>query len=290
MLAAAHVAFPAWEPHPDVWLLVGMIVAAYATAIIRLGPQRCLPGQPAATRFQVSCFGAGALALLVASDYPIHDLGERYLFSVHMVQHMTYSLIAAPLLLLGTPTWLARMLLSPPRLLSAVRWMCRLIPATLIFNFVVIFTHVPVIVNIALHHAVVHFLLHALMLLSGLVVWMPLVSPLPEVPRFHPLIRMLFLFLQSVVPTVPASFLTFGSSPLYHFYETVPRLWNISALQDMQYAGLIMKIAGGVILWTVIAIVFFRWYADEETGGRSARSEARDLDRELRELMGLTER
>jgi putative membrane protein len=289
-MLAAHVAFPGWEPHPDVWLVVGMIVAGYATAIIRLGPQHSLPGRAVVTRFQVVCFGAGALALLIASDYPIHDVGERYLFSVHMVQHMAYSLIAAPLLLIGTPTWLARTLLSSPSVLRVTRWMCRLIPATLIFNFVMIFIHIPVVVNASLHNGLIHFLIHALVLVSSLIVWMPLLSPLPEVPRFHPLVRMLFLFLQSVVPTVPASFLTFGDHPLYHFYETVPRLWNISALDDMQYAGLIMKIGGGVVLWVVIAIVFFRWYDDEEARGGSTRRETRDLDRELRELMGLTER
>jgi hypothetical protein len=69
----------------------------------------------------------------------------------------------------------------------------------------------------------------------------------------------------------------------------VPRLWGISALQDMQYAGLIMKIAGGTILWVMIAIIFFRWYADEEEGQRPHRA-SRDLDREFRELVRLTER
>jgi putative membrane protein len=290
MLAAAHVPFPAWQPHPDVWLLVGMIVAGYATAIVRLGPSHTRPGEPAVTTFQATCFAAGALALLVASDWPIHDLGERYLFSVHMVQHMVYSLVAAPLLILGTPTWLARTLLSPPWLLRTVRSLTRFIAATLIFNLVIIVVHVPAVVNLSLHHALVHFTVHAVILVSSLIVWMPLLSPLPEVPRFHPLARMLYLFLQSVVPTVPASFLTFGDHPLYHFYETVPHLWGISALHDMQYAGLIMKIAGGLILWIVIAIIFFRWYADEEGEARGTPRVSRDLDRELRELMGLTER
>jgi putative membrane protein len=131
---------------------------------------------------------------------------------------------------------------------------------------------------------------HTLIVLSSLIVWMPLLSPLPEVPRFHPLLRMLFLFLQSVVPTVPASFLTFGDTPLYHFYETVPRLWGVSALHDMQSAGLIMKIGAGTVLWIVVGIVFFRWYADEEGNASGARRASRDLDRELRELMGLNER
>ena len=94
---------------------------------------------------------------------------------------------------------------------------------------------------------------------------MPLLSPLPEVPRLQPLVRMLFLFLQSVVPTVPASFLTFGDHPLYQFYEHVPRLLGISALDDMQIAGLIMKIVVGFSLWITIAIIFFRWYNAEET-------------------------
>jgi putative membrane protein len=207
-----------------------------------------------------------------------------------MVQHLVYSLVAAPLLLIGTPTWLARRLLSPPAVLRTARALCRLIPATIIFNLVVIVTHVPVVVDAALHHAALHFLLHAVILVSALIVWMPLVSPLPEVPRLHPLVRMMFLFLQSIVPTVPASFLTFGDHPLYHFYETVPRLWGISALDDMQYAGLIMKIAAGTVLWVIIAIVFFRWYADEEGAARGPTRVSRDLDHELRELMGMTER
>ncbi len=158
----------------------------------------------------------------VASDWPIHDLGERYFYWVHMVQHTTYAIIAAPLLLMGTPAWLARWLLSPRWLLKTVRYLTRLIPATLIFNFVIIVTHIPVVVDASLHNGLLHFSIHALILVSSLIVWMPVLSPLPEVPRLQPLARMLFLFLQSVVPTVPASFLTFGDHPLYKFYETGP--------------------------------------------------------------------
>jgi putative membrane protein len=279
----ADVAFPAWAPHPEVWLLVGAIAAGYAVALKRLGPRLAPTGSAVVTRFQIATFSAGLLAVWIASDWPIHDLGERYFFWVHMVQHTTYAIIAAPLLLMGTPAWLARWLLSPRWLLRTVRYMSRLIPATLIFNFVIIVTHIPVVVDASLHHALLHFSLHALILVSSLIVWMPLLSPLPEVPRLQPLARMLFLFLQSVVPTVPASFLTFGDHPLYKFYETVPRLWGISALDDMRFAGLIMKILVGFSLWITITVVFFRWYNAEETGS-PARRVSRDLDRELMEL------
>jgi putative membrane protein len=77
----------------------------------------------------------------------------------------------------------------------------------------------------------VHFGLHTLLFLSSLVVWLPVLSPLPEIPRLAPVLRMLYLFAWSVLPTIPASFLTFGSSPLYKFYEHVPHLFGMSTLR-----------------------------------------------------------
>lgn len=267
--------FPGWEPHPDVWMVIGLLVAVYATAVVRLGPVDAPLGARAVSRFQAVCFGAGILALLVGSDYPVHDLGEGYLYSVHMVQHLLYTMVAAPLLLLGIPAWMARRAVGRPAALRSVRFLTRFFPATILFNAVVVILHTPAMVDASLRFGLVHFALHALLLGSALIVWMPLLSPLPEVPRFAPPLGMLFLFMQSVLPTVPASFLTFGDHPLYRFYEGLPRLWGISALDDMRIAGLIMKIAGGLVLWIIIAIVFFRWYSEEEAGGpRRARSAA----------------
>jgi putative membrane protein len=279
----ADVPFPAWTPHPEVWLLVALFAVGYALAMTRLGPRLAPTGTPVVTRFQVASFSAGLLALWVASDWPIHDIAEKYLFSVHMLQHVTYSMIAAPLMLIGTPTWFARWLLSPRWLLAAVRYLSRLIPATIVFNLVIIVTHTPVVVNAALEHPLLHFGIHALIFVSSLLVWMPVLSPLPEVPRLQPLARLLFLFLQSVVPTIPASFLTFGSTPLYSFYNHVPRLFGISELTDMQVAGVVMKIGVGFALWVIITILFFKWYSAEEVPSPSRRV-SRDLEREL---MGL---
>ncbi len=279
----ADVAFPAWAPHPEVWLLVGALAAGYALAIKRLGPRLAPKGSAVVTRFQIATFSGGLLAMWVASDWPIHDIAEHYFYWVHMVQHTAYAIIAAPLLLMGTPAWLARWLLSPRWLLRTVRYLSRLIPATILFNLVVIVTHIPVVVDATLHNGLLHFGVHAVILLSSLIVWMPVLSPLPEVPRLQPLARMVFLFLQSIVPTVPASFLTFGDHPLYKFYETVPRLWGMSALDDMRFAGLIMKILWGFSLWITITIIFFRWNSAEQPGS-PARRVSRDLDRELMEL------
>jgi putative membrane protein len=275
--------FPSWQPHPDVLLLVGLLVAGYAIALTRLGPRTLPAGAAVATRFQITCFGLGAFAILLAADWPMHDLAEGYLYSVHMVQHLTMTMVAAPLLLLGTPGWLARWLLKPRWLFRSVRWMSRFIPALILFNVVIVLVHWPAMVDLTLRSGWAHLIAHAVLLLSAFIVWMPIVSPLPEIPRLVAPLRMAFLFLQSVVPTIPASFLTFGSRPLYRRYESLPKLWGISALDDQLIAGLIMKIGAGLLLWALIAVIFFRWAAAEERQNRPGPG-LRDLDRELTEM------
>jgi putative membrane protein len=95
-------------------------------------------------------------------------------------------------------------------------------------------------------------------------------SPLPEIRRLAPLAQMVYLFLQSIVPTVPASFLTLSDSLLYPRYATFPRMWGMSAIEDQRVAGLIMKLVGGLILWGFIAVVWFRWANGEPSADRQA--------------------
>ena len=281
MVLAAQL--PSWQPHPDVLLLVGSLVAGYAIALTRLGARLAPPGAPAASRFQVTCFGLGALAMLLAAYWPIHDVAEGYLYSAHMVQHLTFTMVSAPLLLLGTPAWLARWLLRPVPVFRTVRWLARFVPAIVVFNVVIVLAHWPAVVDLTLRSALAHFVAHTVLVLSAFVIWMPILSPLPEIPRLTPPLRMAFLLLQSVVPTIPASFLTLGSHPLYRRYESLPKLWGITALDDQVIAGLIMKIGAGLMLWMLIAVIFFRWAAAEESRNRPGPA-LRELDRELTEL------
>jgi putative membrane protein len=276
----ARVEVPAWTPHPDVWLLVGGLVAGYAVAVVRVGPRLAPNPRRPVTRLQQTALGAAAFAVLLASDWPIHDVAEGYLFSVHMLQHFVYTTVVAPLLLIATPAWMARALLSRLRALGSVRRAARFLPATVIFNAVLIATHLPPVVARAVGSPLVHFGVHTVVLVSALIVWLPVLSPLPEVPRLFAPLGMLYLFLQSILPTVPAAWLAYNDKVLYRVYESFDRLWGVSALSDMRLAGVVMKTATGAVLWIVIAIVFFRWYADEEPDRRPGRI-TRNLDQEL---------
>ncbi|MEZ5170234.1 MAG: cytochrome c oxidase assembly protein [Acidimicrobiia bacterium] len=270
-MTALAAEFPAWEANPDVWLVVGLLTAAYVIAVVRLGPTHAPDPQRPVTGAQMASFGLGVFATWLAADWPLHELAENSLYSVHMVQHLTFTLVATPLILMGTPAWMLRALVGGGRLLHIVRWCARFLPALLIYNVVLVLLHWPAVVDLTLRNGFAHFVAHVVVFVSALVVWLPVLSPLPEIPRLAPPMRMLYLFLQSVVPTIPASFLTFGDTPLYGYYKGVDQLFGLSTVEDQRIAGLIMKVGAGFLLWTIIAVLFFRWYSDEEASSQHER-------------------
>jgi putative membrane protein len=122
---------------------------------------------------------------------------------------------------------------------------------------------------------------HAVIFTSAALMWFPVLNQLPEFPRLSPGARMVYVFLQSVIPTIPASFLTFGEGLLYPFYGEVPRPFAMTALEDQRLAGAMMKIYAGLLLWSVIVVIFFRWYArDQKEAGDGVLTWA-DVEREL---------
>jgi putative membrane protein len=267
----------------DVWLVLGSVVAAYLIAVRR--HDRDLPaGEDPTPRRKVRLFLLGMAVLWLGADWPIHDLAERYLFSVHMVQHTLFSLVAAPILLAGMPVWLLRRLLGPRWVRSVWGVVTRPVPALVLFNGVLFFTHWPAVVEVAVTSELAHLGLHVLLVGSALVMWWPVLSPLPEMPPLPAPGQMLYLFLESLAPTIPASFLTFGTRPLYPVYATFPRIWGMGVLTDQLVAGLIMKLVGGMILWGVIAAVFFRWGYRERRDGFDALRYS-DVEREIRAEM-----
>jgi putative membrane protein len=270
---------PAWHAHPDVWLLIAALGGGYAWAIRRIGPRKVHAIERAVTGRQVLAFSAGLLTILVAADWPVHDLAERFLYSVHMTQHLLISLVAPPLLLVGTPDWLLRWILGR-RGIAIARVLTRPLIALVAFNAVIAALHIPAVVQAAATNELFHFGAHVVLFGTALMMWSPVLNPLIELPKLSYPARMLYLFLQSLVPTVPASFLTFGHTVLYKSYEHAPRLWGISALTDQRAAGLIMKLVGGSLIWAVIAWYFFKWYAVEERENVDV-LEWSNVDREL---------
>jgi putative membrane protein len=248
--------------HFDVLGVLAAMVLLYEYGVRRLAQNYAPRGEVIITRRQRVAFYAGIASLFVVSSWPVHDIGENSLFMFHMVEHMVFGLIAPPLLIRGTPWWLIRLVVKP--VLPVLRVLTKPFVALALFNGMLGLIHAPGILNLMVTNNLAHFGIHAALFLTGILMWWPVLGPIPDIPQLPPFLRMGYVFLQSLVPTIPASFLTFGQTPLYPVYEAMPRLWGISALNDQVIAGLIMKLGAGLILWSYIAWIWFSWWNEEQ--------------------------
>ena len=212
------MALPPFHVHLDVFAVLGGLAALYLASARQ---HERATGEGLEPRRRARFLG-GIAVLLLGATWPIHDLAEGYLYSVHMVQHMLITFVAAPLLVTGMPAWMWRALLQPGPVRAAWALLTRPLVALIVANGVLLFTHWPEVVALSVGSELAHFLLHALLLGSAIVMWWPVVSPLPELPPISRPAQLLYLFFQSLAPTIPASFLTFGTEPLYPVYATFP--------------------------------------------------------------------
>ena len=257
MLGAAFADPWRFQANPEVYLLVAFLIAAYVYSIRVIGPRAVPAGDKVVSGRNIGCF-AGAMALLfAASTWPIHQIGEDYLYSVHMLQHMMLSYFMPPLVLLATPTWLMRILIGTGRIYRVVKFVTKPVVAAVVFNLAVMVTHIPPVVNASVQSGPLHYSLHTLLVLTALLMWMPVVGPLHEL-RISNATKPIYLFLQSVVPTVPAGWLTFAEGVVYKHYDQPVRVWNLTPTDDQQLAGAIMKIGGSIFLWSLVVFYFFR--------------------------------
>ena len=265
-----------YEFHPEVWVLVAAVIGLGVYSVRVIGPLVVPAGEPVVTKGQKQAFAAGVFLLWFAADWPMHDIAEEHLYFVHMLQHLLIAFMIPPLLLLAMPAWLARLVVLedgvPQRIL---RFLTKPIVAGVIFNALQVLTHWGAVVNLSVENGPFHYGIHLLVFFSALLMWFPVLGPLKEMQMSEPG-KMLYLFLMSIIPTVPAGWLTFAEGIVYEAYDTDDPLWGITPRDDQQAAGAVMKVLGGFYLWILIAIRFFRFagahrVADEEARKRRHR-------------------
>lgn len=247
----------AWIPYPGVWLATLLPVALYV---------RSLRNHSAPVdRRKLAQFLGGMFVFWIASDWPLGALGAGYLASAHMTQFLLYTLGAAPLLLLGTPEWMARRVASKLRIYRATVWLGRsAVTCGVVYNLLLVITHAPGTVDVLRTSQLGSFAMDVVWLVAGFVLWLPIISPIPEGRVRSVWAKMIYLFVTTaVVAVIPASFLTFAGTPIYRIYELAPRIGTITAREDQQFAGIIMKLATIPVIWSTIAVIWFRWSASE---------------------------
>ena len=292
--ATASVSLTEWSVHPSTVIGLAALLALYlwrahrgpAPGDARQGAPMSPPAWPAArlpsssdrnraspSTAQRLSFVAGLATIFLALNGPLHDLSDHYLFSAHMVQHLLLTLVAPPLLLWGTPGWMLRPLLRLPVAGSVARRVTRPIVCFAIFNVTVAAWHLPQLYNTAVLVHPVHIAQHLMFMAAAVLMWWPILSPLPELPRLSYPGQMLYCFLLGIPMSVIAIYIAYADVLLYPAYASAPRLWGIGPMDDQLIGGLIMWIPGGLFFVGVMSVVFFRWAAVE--GGRQETVEER---------------
>jgi len=291
-----QAALTAWAFDPVPTIGVGVAAVGYLAARHRLsGSPHAAGVRRAAGRGRMVCFGAGLLAIVVATDGP-PDVLSDVSFSAHMVQHLLLQLVAPPLLLLGgplslllraDPPWLPRRALV--RLLRSrpVRVLAHPVTALGLFTVVLIGTHLTPLYNLALERDWVHELDHVAFLVTALLFWWPAIGIDPAPHRLSYPARLLYLFVDMPVMAYLGLAIASSSRVLYPFYAAHPPPWGASALQDQGVAGTIMWISGTFTMIPAMAVVLLRWL--DEDARKQARRDARQA-REARPAGGVPHR
>jgi len=247
-----------WRVYPSFmagWLLLG---GGY---FLLVGPLRHrFPGSRPVPASKVASFVLGLVLMFVALQGPMHELSDYFLFSAHMVQHLVLILVMPPFLLYGTPDWALRPLVRRKWGGRIARALTLPLVAFALNNVIFLAWHFPGPYDLMMRDHGVHVTMHLMIMITGTIMWWPVMSPLPELPRIAPVLQMVYLFLVGIPMMISAALITFSATELYTWYVEAPRVFPaLSALEDQRLGGVIMWVPGGLTLWIAITLVYFRW-------------------------------
>lgn len=254
-----------WQFDP---VLIGGILALGLAYALAVGPLRArlAPGQPY-PKGPAIWFYAGLVVYFLSEGSPLHDLAEHYLLSAHMVQHLLLAYVVARMLLVGVPAWLWRVLLLHPSVFPTARVLLRPVVTFVVFGVFFALWHVPAIYQASLLNPLLHHVEHGVFLVTAIMLWWPILSPLEELPKAPDLVRLAYLFVIPIAQLPVFGGITFNPDVVYPIYATAPRAFGIDVIADQGLAGAIMKVFGLVAFGLPFARIFFEMYQREN--GRS---------------------
>ncbi|MEJ7750255.1 MAG: cytochrome c oxidase assembly protein [Thermoleophilaceae bacterium] len=252
-----------WLPDPLVLAPIAVLVAIY---VRRFRRARSEAGGRGAGLSNALFFTAGTIALLLAVASPLDGLGEEYLFSAHMTQHVLLGDIAPALLLLS----LSRVIMRPAtrRLMGVEK---ALGPFASPWTGIVLwlglmyFWHIPAMYVAAIENPVVHLVEHASFFTAGVAVWWPLVQPVPMRRSLSGLNTVAYIGTAKFGLAALGLYLTWSNSLLYDYYGTVTRVWGLSAINDQNAGGAIMMVEQSLTFVIALVVLFARMLVQSET-------------------------
>jgi putative membrane protein len=268
----------AWETPPAVLAGAGLALLLFGQAWVRL---RRRGRADLAGINRLVLFVAGVALGTLALVSPLDAIGEEYLLSAHMLEHVligdaavALALVAlrGPLTFFLLPGFVLRPLARVGPLRSALRFLLRPKVGLAVWAAVMAGWHYPAAYDYVLGHRSVHDLQHVTFVAAGVLVWTQLVDPARrgDLLRSGRIALAVALF---VAGQILADVLIFTFDPLYPAYAAQDeRLLGLSALADQRLAGIVMMTEQAVTLGTCVAFLLVAAHRDvvrrEASGSR----------------------
>lgn len=251
--------------HNEPFLVGGLIFLGWLYALLT-GPLRGRLA-PAGTRFparHAARFYVALTCFYLAVGSPLDQIGERFLFSAHMLQHQLIVYPAAILFLAGLPDWLIRPIFGRPTLRGPLRFLLHPIVCGAVYVVVISSWHAPLLYDWALQDKFIHILEHFTFFGAALFMWWPICSPSRDHPPISYPGQMFYLLAITIGMTPLFAYITFSQDVLYPTYEFAPRILDFTPHQDQVLAGTMMKLVGFSVSLGAFAVAFYRWHQQTE--------------------------
>ena len=250
MIPVAHVGGPVFEPLQVA--LLTLVATAYAFRLMTLSQEgRPVPG------WRVGCFVSGLALIAIAFISPLGRIDDELLF-VHMIQHLLMGDLGALLIVLGLTGPLLQPLLAN-RWLGWMRHLAHPLVALPLWAIDFYLWHVPVLYQAATDHNSIHALQHTCFIGFGVLMWMPLVGPLPQPSWFKIPAKLGYLIGVRFVGIVLGNVFMWSNTVFYPHYAAGEAKWHISAVTDQSLAGVIMMVESTFVTLGVLAWLFLEW-------------------------------
>ena len=257
-----HYLLTQWNWQPSIIGGTLLILALYTYAV---GPfrEKFFPAEEFSMGKAV-VFLLGVILIFLSLFSALDELGDSYLFSAHMLQHLILTMVGPPLMLIGTPGWLIQSLLRNRIILNIGKVLTHPVIAFTLLNADLFLWHAPLLYDAALFNQNLHILEHLTFIIFGVLFWWPMFSPVEEgLPRLSIGGQILYLFFGSMPMVLLGAGLTFAP-PLYPPYIHAPRVWGLSPATDQQLGGLLMWVPVSLYMIAIMSFLFIRWMQQQE--------------------------
>lgn len=260
-----------WIIAPEVALLIIITTAAYFAVIGPLNRNR--PGaenRPVSTA-QIRWFLFGQVLLLISLGPPLDDWSYYFFSSAHMVQHLLLMFAVVPAWIKGTPPWVIQPVLKNPIGKFVFTKMPRALPGFLLASMIIALWHFPQFYNLTLENQFIHALQHMFFVFTGFLFFWPIMSQVPEAPQLSPMMKCVYLFLQTLPSGIVGAMILYAAPGLYpHYAEANQRPFGLSIAEDQVLGGAIMWVGMNTVFLAMITVIFLRYAAAEEAKDRAA--------------------